>query len=182
MKINAKKSCENKQEQNNARTSQNSKLDEQNEIIFEESFELIKETTEKKEKKEKRKNDFQEILNAQYLKGIDITKSKRNLKMKIIKLMKDLNSELNKSQPKDYSDDFDSPLFDEFNSIIENEEEHKNIINKLSLFNQDSSHIEETQYKQNKKLSTYESIEKLVKKIMYKSYGKLFEEVWLKFN
>ena len=88
--------------------------------------------------------------------------------------MKDLNSELNKSQPKDYSDDFDSPLFDEFNSIIENEEEHKNIINKLSLFNQDSSHIEETQYKQNKKLSTYESIEKWVKKIMYKSYGKFW--------
>ena len=200
-----KPSSKNPPEQSNAQTSQNSKVDEEKETNINESFELINEI--KGKIKKTSKHDFQEILNAQYMKGIEKTKERRTTKIKIIIQLNYIKKNgykellyfiitfkikylfiyffsiniLIKQQPKEYSDDFESPLIDEFNDKKEKEEEHKNFINELSLSKSDSDHIKETLYKQHKEFSKYESIEKLIKKIMNQSYGKLFENVCLDF-
>ena len=184
-----KPSSKNPPEQSNAQTSQNSKVDEEKETNINESFELINEI--KGKIKKTSKHDFQEILNAQYMKGIEKTKERRTTKIKIIIQLNYLNkngykelfdSILIKLQPKEYSVNIENPLIDEFNVKRENEKELKNFIDELLLFNSDSDHIKETLYKQHKEFSKYESIEKLIKKIMNQSYGKLLENVCLDFH
>ena len=184
-----KPSSKNPPEQSNAQTSQNSKVDEEKETNINESFELINEI--KGKIKKTSKHDFQEILNAQYMKGIEKTKERRTTKIKIIIQLNYIKKYgykellyfiLIKQQPKEYSNDFESPLIDEFYDKKEKEEEHKNFIYELSLSKSNSVHIKETLYKQHKEFSKYESIEKLIKKIMNQSYGKLFENVCLDFH
>ena len=112
------------------------------------------------------------------MKGIEKTKERRTTKIKIIIQLNYLNkngykelfdSILIKLQPKEYSVNIENPLIDEFNDKRENEKELKNFIDELLLFNSDSDHIKETLYKQHKEFSKYESIEKLIKKIMNQS-------------